>query len=406
MNMVSSFGLNSAYNYNYSNVFQTGFRANSPVSSPSIFTANQVSNPIKPQEQTNLIDRYLQNQGIYNSPLLKGNNQVSKPSGIGNYNNYVETDAFGKEIVSVKYSQSGNAITQNLKAISPDGTTMEKVTTNDAGVNTMNISIKDKSGKVLLEKTKTYEKLSEDTARTTVNGEVYNISGLSGDVIFVEHNGEVTTIDLRKMTDEKVEKMTVKRNENGDKEEESFEDRPEKITDKEREILYSKIKSMGGDDLIRMTKCTDELAFLDTPDGNCESFYNKRALIYSKDIKSLVILHELGHGVNHAISDDKLLSDSSHYKNIREYEIRNFRKNKTGNDVRFDAKFTDSERLLDRGYETLDDAEHLLRDETFAESYAVLNQTDIMNFDESVGDRTLSLIKYLPRTLVQVEHLS
>lgn len=404
--MVSSFGLNSAHNYNYSNVFQTGFRASSPVSSPSVFTDNQVSNPINPQESTNLIDRYLKSQGLLNIPMLKGNNQVSTPSGIGNYNNYVETDSFGKEIVSVKYSQSGNMITQNLKTTSPDGTTLEKVTKNDAGINTMNISIKDKSGKVLLEKSKTYEKLSDDKARTTVNGEVYNISGLSGDILSVEHNGEVTTIDLRKMTDEKVEKMTVTRNAAGDKEDESFIDRPEKITDKEREILYSKIKSMGGDDLIRMTKCTDELAFLDTPDGNCESFYNKRALIYSKDIKPLVILHELGHGVNHAISDDKLLSDGNHYKNIREYEIKNYRQNKTVNEVRFDAKFTDAERLLTRGYETLDDAEHLLRDETFAESYAVLNQTDIMNFDEGVGDRTLALIKYMPRTLVQVEHLS
>lgn len=404
--MVSSFGLNSAYNYNYSNLFQTGFRANSPVSSHSIFTDNQVSNPIKPQEPINLIDKYLQNQGLLNIPMLKGNNQVSSPSGIGNFNNYLETDASGKEIVSVKYSQSGNAIVQNLKTTSPDGTTLEKVTKNADGVNTMNISIKDKSGRVLLEKSKTYEKLSDDTARTTVNGEVYNISGLSGDVISVEHKGEVTTIDLRKMTDEKVEKMTVTSNAAGDKEDESFVERSEKITDKEREVLYSKIKSMGGDDLIRMSKCTDELAFLDTPDGNCESFYNKRALIYSKDIKSLVILHELGHGVNHFISDDNLLSDSTHYKNIREYEIKNFRKNKTGNDVRFDAKFTDSERLLERGYETLDDAEHLLRDETFAESYAVLNQTDIMNFDEGVGDRTLALVKYMPRTLVQVEHLS
>lgn len=404
--MVSSFGLNSAYNYNYSNVFQSGFRANSPVSSPSIFTTNPVLNPIKSQEQTNLIDLYLQNQGIYNTPLIKGNNRVSTPSGIGNYNNYVETDAYGKEIVSVKYSQTGNAITQNLKTTSPDGTTMEKVTTNDNGVNKMSLCIKDKSGKVLLQKDKSYEKLSDDTARTTVNGDVYNISGLSGELISVEHNGEVTTLDLRKMTDEKVEKMSVTRSADGNSEDESFENRPEKITDNEREILYSKIKSMGGDDLIRMSKCVDELAFLDAPDGCLESFYNKRALIYSKDIKSLVILHELGHGVNHAKSDEKLLSDSAHYKNIREYEIKNFRQNKSSEDERFNAKFTDSNRLLGRGYETLDDAEHLLRDETFAESYAVLNQTDIMNFDENIGDRTLSLAKYMLRTLVQVEHLS
>ncbi len=91
--MVSSFGLNSVHNYNYSNVFQTGFRASSPVSAPSIFTANQPTNPIKPNLSANLIDRYLENAGIYNTPLFKGNQQISTPSGIDNYNKYVETDS-------------------------------------------------------------------------------------------------------------------------------------------------------------------------------------------------------------------------------------------------------------------------------------------------------------------------
>lgn len=398
--MVSSIGNSCVHNYNYLN---PSFRANNIGVSQSIASGQPtVNQPVS----TNLIDRYLATSAYYNVPLINTANSKSTPSGVADYNNYVETDKFGKEVVSVKYSQNAGNITQNLKTFSPDGTTFEKTTTNGANKNSIDILIKDKQGRVILEKNKSIEKIDNDTSRTVVNGEVYNVTGLSTDVLTVEHNGDVKVIDLRKMTDENVEKMSVTRSADGMSEDETFENRAEKISDKEREVLYSKIKSMGGDDLLRMTKCTDELAFLDTPEGNLESFYNKRALIFSSDAPNFVVSHELGHGVNHAKSEDDLVADNAHFKNIREYEIRNYKKNKTSNDSRFDSKFVNSERLLERGYSSIADAEQLLRDETFAESYAVLNQTEIMDFDKNIGDRTLSLIKYLPRTLAQVGILS
>ena len=399
--MVSSFGLNSVYN-SYQTPLLTSFKATNPIASNSIF--EQPTKQVK-NSSNNLIEQYLTQTGLNTVPFAKTVNTISTPSGIGNYNNRKEIDVLGREILSINYTQSGSAITQNLKTTSPDGTTVEKVTTNDNNLKKTNLVIKDKSGKILVNKEKSYEKLNDDCAKTVVNGETYNISGLSGNVISVEHNGETKTLDLLKMTDDKVEKMSITKN--GENEDESFENRTEKISDKERETLYSKIKSLGGDDLMRLADSVNEIAFLDTPDGCMESFYNKRALIYSKEVGPHVILHELGHAVNHKISDEELLSSNSHFKNIREYEINNFKKNKTNSDTYFYNKFTNADNLVQRNLEPdMDSAESRLRDETFAEGYVMLNSTDILDFDKNIQQRVLSLTKYCPKTLAQIENYS
>ena len=398
--MVSSMGYNSVFNtFRYSVAHNPSIRRNfvvdkpidSAVNAPSLFS-------------TNLIDKYINQSGVNNSSFIKSsNNYISYPSGIGQYNNYAEKDIYGKDIVSVNYSKTGAGITQHLKTTSPDGTTVEKITNNSGNSKSFNLVITDKMGNKLLEKSKSYERLDADRAKTVVNGEIYNISGLSGDILSVEHNGKVEKIDLPKLTDEKVEKMVC--DENHPDANQNFVNRNEKITDKEREILYSKIKSMSGDELLALAENIDEIAFLDTPDNVCESFYNNRALIYSKDINSLVILHELGHGINHKISDEKLLTENPQFKNIRDYEIRNYKQNKTTKDTLFDTKFTNPDNLIAKGEcEDKTSAESRLRDEIFAESYAVLNTTDILDFDDNIQGRTLSLIKYCPRTLAQVNN--
>ena len=166
--MVSSFGLNSVYN-SYQKPY-TSFKATNPIDSISTFERPSI------QSQTtsrNLIEQYLNQAGINNIPFTKTTNTISTPSGIGNFKNRVETDALGREILSINYTQSGSAITQNLKTTSPDGTTVEKVTTNDNNIKKTNLVIKDKSGKILVNKEKSYEKLNDDCARTIVNSETY-----------------------------------------------------------------------------------------------------------------------------------------------------------------------------------------------------------------------------------------
>ena len=93
-------------------------------------------------------------------------------------------------MTSVVYSQENGSIIQKVKTTSADGTTVDRTTSNNDSVKQMTILIKDKNGKVLLNKNKSTEKISDDAKKTTVNGEVYNVSGLNSDILSVEHNGE------------------------------------------------------------------------------------------------------------------------------------------------------------------------------------------------------------------------
>lgn len=364
-------------------------------------------------ENKNLIDNYITTQGLYNQPLLKSTKFESNPSGISNYNNYFEKDINGNVLTSVVYSQENGSIIQKVKTTSADGTTVDRTTSNNDSVKQMTILIKDKNGKVLLNKNKSTEKISDDVKKTTVNGEVYNVSGLNSDILSVEHNGEIVNIDLRKMTDEEVGKMSLEFGKNGE-EIESFEERKNPITDDERKILYSKVKHLDGDDLFRLSKQIQKLSYLDVPDGALESFYNgeNRKLIYSKDVGGLVLSHELGHGVNHNVNTNvgdfnALKSNNEHYQNMYNYEVNNFHKNPTVSSCEklFDLKFTNVENMMRTGM-TREEAEQRVRDENFAESYVVLNCTDILNFDENIHSRALALTKNMPRTLAQVEYLS
>lgn len=397
--MVSSISSNCAHNYNYLN---SSFRANNVGASPSIFASAQPSS--NTSISNNLIDRYLAASAYYNTPLINAAGSKSTPSAVAGYNDYVETDKFGREVVSLKHFQNNGNITQNLKTVSPDGTTVEKSTTNSELKNSMSVLIKDKQGRVLLEKNKSFEKINDDTSKTVVDGEVYNVTGLSTDVLTVEHNGEVRTIDLRKMTDEKVEKMTITKRDDG--EDESFKDRDTKITEDERRILYSKIKTLAGDDLFRFSESVDEIAYLDA-DDHPESFYNNRALILSAAAPNFVVGHELGHAVDYNNSVDESLK-SDRIKNIRDYEINNLKKakqNSLADNLCF-QKFGDAENLIKQMGMTSERANRRLRDELFAESYSVLNTTEVINFDDMCFPRTLSLIKYCPRTIAQVENHS
>ena len=332
------------------------------------------------------------------------------PSGIEGYDNYSETDINGEEVVSVKYSKEGDKIVQNLKTKSPDGTTIEKILKNSSNFKSSNIVIKDINGNTLLSKEKIYSKQNEDSAQTIVNGSVYNVSGLKGNVITVEHNGESVCIDLDKMLDSEVKLLKMRTSPN------NLPIRDTKITDEEKQKLYNRIKSLGGDELFRLSKSVEHLQFLD--EKSIESFFvenGKTLLLSSKDYlnSNMVTKHELGHAVNHSAygREDRSLSDYESFKMIRNYEKMNFKQNTnmTDGDKLFGSKFMFSNPDLEwtDNNEFDEDLEQNLRDETFAECYNNLNSMDIINYDNEVLPmRTLSLFRYLPKTMVETEILS
>ena len=364
----------------------------------------------------NVVYEYPQADGqIYYPPIQQPanteNGRITRThSGVEDYDNYIETDKLGNEVASITHTKEGNTVIQELKTKSPDGTTLEKTLKNSPDFKSSNIVIKDTDGKILMSKEKTYKKLDDDKVQTTTNGEIYNISGLKSDIITVEHNGEQIRLDLNKLLNPDVK--LLKMNTSPD----NFQIRDTKITDEEKEKLFNRIKSLSGDDLIILSKSVEHLQLLD--ERSIESFFvetGKTLLLSPKDWENshMVTEHELGHAITYFNTEKNdgtnLLSDTEPFKTIRNYEKLNFAQNtdNTNGDKLFGSKFMYGNSDLAWSNGDDDNDESNLRNETFAECYNNLNNMDIIHYeDEILPMRTLSLFKYLPKTMIEVDNLS
>lgn len=372
--------------------------SNSPNKNINNSSQNQYS------ESPNLIERYLNNLGISNSIKLTKNNEISKPSEIEGFNNYILLDNIGNEITNVSYKKDGDAIVQNIKVKSIDGSTVERITSNSKDTKSLNFIIKDNLGNVLLNQEKSYKKIDKDKAQTIINGKTYNISGLSSDVLSVEHNGETTTIDLNKMLNEDV----ITGIDKNDKE----IIRETKITPEEKEELFAKIKSFNGDDLFRLSQSTNSIQYF----SGMDSFFinkNKTLLLQiDKRFDNNVMIHELGHAYNNKNNThdniNTILSSNENMSKIREQATEQYLNNKNAdrNDKRFYGKFLDIDNYMNH-YDNKENAIATMQDEIFAESYSVLNNTDILDFDGGLGcpERILSMMRYMPKAFVEVNNL-
>ena len=346
---------------------------------------------------------------IQTKPVNFGQNTtVTKtPSGVGNYENYKEVDTNGNEVTSVEYFDNGTEITQVMKIKSYDGTTIDKVTTNGNGVNKMTLTITDENGNVLLDKNKSYGKYGNDMALTVVNGEEYKTTGLSGDIINIEHNGQVTTIDLNKLVSKNVCTLLGEEGRTN-----AWGVGNNDLTKEQEAKLKSQIKNLSADDLIRLTKAVEVLHVLESKEGY-ESFYDgengEKALLLGPSIESSTTLHELGHAINH-INESNVKSDNGNLAKIKEHEEQNFLKRINKNepsDFFCHEKFIDIKNLSAQTDMSKEEVIAHLRDEVFAESYSVLNNTTIMTENEQfMATRTLGLMKAFPKTMVEVDQLS
>lgn len=365
---------------------------------------NETNN--NPQEQytdnKNLITKYLDSLSAINTTYLSKKYEMLTPSNVEGYNNYREIDDAGNELVNVHYAKDGNFIVQSVKTKSLDGSTIERITKNSSDTNSISLVIKDKNENVLLTRDKSYKKIDDDNAQTVVDGEIYNISGLKSHIIKIEHKGDVVNIDLDKMlnndviADKDKYGVSVQRN--------------EKINDEEKEALFAKIKELNGDDLIRLSQSVQTIQYFAGMDEFFVSSDKSLQLQISDKFGPNITVHELGHAFNHkdeVINDlDTLISAGDNYANIRHQTAENYQNNKnnTENDRRFYGKFLDTKQCMQFNNDDEKLANCILQDEIYAESYCLLNTTNLIDFEGGAGcpGRMLSMMKYMPSALVEV----
>ena len=341
----------------------------------------------------NLIKQYLDNLALQNKPQILGDNSkpIFTPTGIGDYENMLVKDATGKVVQEVKYTKEGNKIVETVNVNSVDGSTLNKVITQDGNKKTMSINVKDKNGNDLINENRTYEKIDEDNAISTHNGQEYKISGLKGNVITVEHNGEKKVIDFEKMVNPETEKLDQSKTGNT-------------ITNEQKDFLISRLKNRSGDILLTIDKELDKLTFMD--EKGYEGWYvgyqdsTERTLKTCAEANNMLELHELGHGVNEFNDKSgKCWSDvNQEYHSVRDKEIEIFNQtNKSSDYKQYMQKFMNGEHMLSRGF-SKEECKLVGANEEFAEAYGFFNNMDI----ENVNFKTTSLVQHMPESVRMV----
>ena len=331
-------------------------------------------------QSANLIDKYLANLAMQNRPVIN-TKPIFTPAFDG-YNNMLQKDINGNTVQEVKYSKDGNKITETNFVRCYDGSIFNKIMTRDGNKKTMEIDFKDKDGNTLIQESRTYEKIDDDTAISTHNGKEYRISGLKGNILTIEHDGQKHVVDFDKKINAETEKITEEKTGN-------------KITPSQKEFLISRIKNRPGDLILTFDKAIDSMTYLDIADY--EGFYNNRVLKTSPKADSALELHELGHGVNdNAAAGKARWSDNNpEYILAREQEINNYNNVNKDDDMDWRMqKFTTCDYFVKDGW-SKEAAKQEGADEEFAETYSYINNMDI----EDVNYRTTSLIQFMPKSV-------
>ena len=395
-NQAQTTGIRPEQSYNVVTGLQPNFRSNQEKTAGT-----------KSEQSDNLIVRYLENIAIQNKSNLVTYSEPQYTKAFGNdqsvkifdpiHGKYIDSGIFenmkvydsnGNTVQSVDYQKDGNKIIQKFFVKCVNGTTVNKEVVNDGNKKTMTLVFKNSSGKSIIEENRTYEKIDNDTEISTHNGKTYKISGLSGDVLTVEHNGQKTTINLADMIQENMESLEGGQEKISDK----------KVNNEQKEMLKNYVKNLSGDIILKFNEEIKKLTWLDGQD--CFFNYDGSKIKMYDYFGINVFLHELGHGINcdDSKSSDKHLvrwSDDKYYSDTRNFEIKNFKtRNKNKNAEYIMQKFMNCEYFVEDGMPS-DYARKFGADEEFAELYSFINDIDIS--DGAPGwNRPLSVVQYLP----------
>lgn len=383
--MINSVGMNSNYAQYCKPVFPSQAKNNVAIN-PNVETNT-------PKETTNLIMLYLENQARNNvtSPY-----NVSSPiwtHAFGNCDNMKVLDASGNVVQSVEFKKDGDKLTEEIFVKCVNGSTVNKTIINDGNKKSMTLIFKNKNGEITGQENRTYEKLDDNTAISVHNGKTYKISGLSGDVITVEHNGQKKVIDL----DKKIQPTL-----------DTIENEPtnKQISQEQREFLLNSVKKLSGDIILKFDEEIDQMVMLDTDEY--EGFYRNdngvRKFKLSQKVKDdMTFVHELGHAINRIDSkggdidqnnwrNKVCWSDNKNFAKVREFEMNSFRKNCKNNDIIQSMNKFIYDDFIQKGYMSYEEGQKDGQDEEFAEMTGFINCMDV----DWINSRVPCLLQFMP----------
>ena len=281
-----------------------------------------------------------------------------------------------EEIISSGKVDKKHGITSVKKnMVSLDGTRTDYLFENDENGNRIfDYKITDKTGKVLLNKSATFEVVSPNKIISSNNDDKYEI-----------------------LLDEKTIKVTDMKNPQRN----AVIDIDKKIQGNKKKILAS-LKQMPGEELIKLSQSTKTLVGIEDP---IESYYRPATKSIHSSDQLFVILHELGHARD--MRDLDMSSREAYYETFGKTIFTNTKLEKTfeAEKAEFNKAFPDAQRNhIDYFVNTLDHyggAYGGLK-ETIAEGNALLVTPKTMDV---LAIRTQYLQQYFPKTIAQISKL-
>lgn len=281
-----------------------------------------------------------------------------------------------EEIISSGKVDKKHGITSVKKnMVSLDGTRTDYLFENDENGNRIfDYKITDKTGKVLLNKSATFEVVSPNKIISSNNDDKYEI-----------------------LLDEKTIKVTDMKNPQRN----AVIDIDKKIQGNKKKILAS-LKQMPGEELIKLSQSTKTLVGIEDP---IESYYRPATKSIHSSDQLFVILHELGHARD--MRDVDMSSREAYYETFGKTIFTNTKLEKTfeAEKAEFNKAFPDAQRNhIDYFVNTLDHyggAYGGLK-ETIAEGNALLVTPKTMDV---LAIRTQYLQQYFPKTIAQISKL-
>ncbi len=280
-----------------------------------------------------------------------------------------------EQISSGKVDKKSGITTIKKNMVSVDGTRTDYLFENDENGNRISdYKITDKNGKVLLNKSATFEVVSPNKIISSNNNDKYEI-----------------------LLDEKTIKVTDMKNPKRN----AVIDIDKKIQGNKKKILAS-LKEMPGEELIKLSQSTKKLVGIDSP---LESYYQPGDKSIHSGDQLFVVLHELGHARD--MRDLDTSSNAAYYNTLGKAIFTDTKLEKTFEEEKanFNKAFPDAQRdHIDYFVNTLNHyggAYGGLR-ETIAEGNALLTTPKTMDL---LAIRSQYLQQYFPRTIAHLSTL-